>query len=320
LRLNVRLVDGRDGQVAWTMAQDVPASDVYRVRGEVVERIAASLQSSMTSREKRLVLHRPPASLDLYEQTLRGMALKHRITREATAEARRLLEEVLQRDPEFAPAWAWLGVAEGMDWLNQFSGPRQPELLASAITRLERARELEPRLSAPHLGLSFLLQYVGRHADAVAAGRRCLALAPSDVECRMFLSFALVFNGEADEALVLAERAMALSPLPPAYLHTMHGVALWAAGRLAEAEQAQALCLQQAPSFIICRIRRMLVLAELGRADEAQAELATLRAAGVPDRLLEMQAFRAFAKPEGPLPDRGRAALRSVLGAEAAAS
>lgn len=319
LRLRVRLVDGRDGQVAWTAAENVPASDVYRVRSEWVERIATTLQSTVRTREKRLVLQRPPASLDNYEQALRGIALKHRITPQANAEARRLLEGVLQRDPEFAPAWAYLGMVEGLDWLNQFSGPRRAELLTSAIGRLERARQLDPRLSASHLGLTFLLQYQGRHAEAVTAGRRCLELAPSDAECRMFLSFALVFDGQAAEAIGLAERAMALSPLPPGYMHTQHGVALWAVGRLAEAVQAQERCLQHTPRFVVCRIRRMLTLAEMGRVDEALADLALLRAAGVGDRLLETQAFGSFAASAAPLAERGRAALGRVLGAALAA-
>lgn len=319
LRLRVRLVDGRDGQVAWTAAEDVPAAEVYRVRNELVERIATTLQSSVHVREKQLVMQRPPASLDNYEQSLRAMALKHRITPQANAEARRLLEGVLQRDPEFAPAWAYLGMVEGMDWLNQFSGPRRPELLASAIGRLERAMQLDPRLSASHLGLTFLLQYQGRHADAVTAGRRCLELAPSDAECRMFLAFALVFNGQVDEAAGLAERAMALSPLAPGYMHTQHGVVLWATGKLDEAVQAQQRCLQQTPRFVVCRIRRMLALAELGRIDEAQADLAALRAAGVGDRVLETQAFGAFAASAAPLTERGRKALGLVLGAATAA-
>lgn len=319
LRLRVQLVDGRDGQVAWTLAEDVPASEVYRVRSELVERIATSMQSSVRGREKRLVLQRAPASLDSYEQALRAMALKHRITREANAEASRLLEGVLERDPGYAPAWAYLGMVEGMDWLNQFSGPRRPERLASAIAHLEHARELDPRLSASHLGLAFLLQYVGRHADAVAAGRRCLELAPSDAECRMFLALALVFTGQTDEAAVLADRAMALSPLAPGYMHTQHGVALWGAGRLDEALQAQQRCLQQTPQFVVCRIRRMLTLAELGRTDEALAELATLRAAGVGDRVLETQSFGMFAASAAPLAERGRKALGLVLGPATAA-
>ena len=130
----------------------------------------------------------------------------------------------------------------------------------------------------------------------------------------MFLAFALVYAGQASEAIALAERAMALSPLPPAYMHTMHGVVLWAEGRLEQAVQAQERCLEQAPRFVICRIRRMLALAEAQRTDESQAELATLRAAGVPDRLLETQASGMFAESAAPLAERGRSALRQVIG------
>jgi TolB-like protein/DNA-binding winged helix-turn-helix (wHTH) protein/Flp pilus assembly protein TadD len=319
LRLRVRLVDGRDGQVAWTVAEDVPAEAVYRVRAALVERIATSMQASLTAREKQLVLQQPPASLDVYEMSLRALSLKHRFAPDANAEARRLLEEVLRRDPSFAPAWAYLGMAEGVDWLNQFSGPRRPELLASAVERLERARQLDPRLSAPYLGLAFTLPFKGRHAEAVTAGRRCVELAPSDAECRMFLAYALVSTGEAPEALTLSERAMALSPLPLSYMHNIHGYSLWATGRLDDAAAAHGRCLQLAPRFLICRTSRMLALAEAGRLDEAQAELATLRAGGIADRQLDALATSMFAKSGAALAERRRAALRGLLGAATAA-
>jgi TolB-like protein/DNA-binding winged helix-turn-helix (wHTH) protein/tetratricopeptide (TPR) repeat protein len=322
LRLLVHLIDGRDGTIVWTERRDVPAPEVHRVRAELVTRIATTLHSSVRRREETLALQRPPASLDAYEWSIRALSLKHRLSPEANAEARQLLERVVEHDPGYAPAWAYLGMVEGLDWINAFSGPRRPETLARAVAHLERAVALDPRLSAPHLGLSFVLVHAGRQADAVQAGRRCRALSPSDAECLMFLAAALVFVGETAEAALMAERAMALTPLAPSYVHNFHGLVQWAGGRIAESIESMDTCLRQTPRFVPCRSTRMLALAESGRMDEARADLAVLRAAGLPMAVIEAQGVRLFADTPAAraLAERRRHALRLLREADLAAA
>ena len=67
----------------------------------VVGAIAPKLEQAEIERAKR----KPTESLDAYDYYLRGMAVVHRMTREANDEALRLFYQAIELDPEFASAY-----------------------------------------------------------------------------------------------------------------------------------------------------------------------------------------------------------------------
>lgn len=278
LRLLVQLVDGRDGRVVWTERHNVAAPQVYTVRDALVQRIATSLQATMRGHQETVALQRPPASLDIYAMTMRGITLKHRFAPQATTEARALLERVVAQDPQYAPGWLYLGYVNAIDGALALTGPRRPQMLQQGVEQIERSLALDPRLSAAHGALANFYVRVGRHDDAVQAGRRCMELAPSDAECMIFLAGALLEAGDPEQALPLARRAMALNPLPPLAVQRYYGAVMWGNGLLDEALAAFDACLQGAPKFSPCRFHRAIARAEAGRIDEAAADLAAWQA------------------------------------------
>ncbi len=312
LRLLVQLVDGSDGRLVWTERHDVAAAQVYAVRDALVQRIATSLHATMRGNQETVALQRPPASLDIYAMTMRGITLKHRFTPQATTEARALLERVVVQDPQYAPGWLYLGYVNGIDWALALTGPRRPQMLQLSIEQIERSVALDPRLSAAHGALANFYVRVGRHDDAVRAGQRCMALAPSDAECMIFLAGALVEAGDPEQALPLARRAMALNPLPPPHVQRYYGAAMWANGLLDEALAAFDACLQGAPKFSLCRFHRAIVRAEAGRVDEAAADLATWQAQVGPQLKPEALAISDAGPRARALVERRLAALRLV--------
>ena len=317
LRLLVQLVDARDGRVVWTERQSVDAPQVYTVRDALVQRIAGTLQSTMRGNQEKQVLQRPPASLDIYGMTLRAITLKHRFTPKDNAEAQALMERAVALDPQYAPAWLYLGYTHALDFLNGYSGPRRPAMLHTGLEQIERAVALDPRLSAAYAALAVYDPFVGRHAEAVQAGRRCMALAPSDAECMMFLAYALVVAGQPpEEALVLARRSMAVNPLPPPYMSRFFGHVLWANGLAQEALAPLDACVQAAPRLVLCRGDRIVVRAETGRIDDAMADLAELQAMVGPEISINLVVNAATYDPDAKaLVERRRAALSRLQAA-----
>jgi TolB-like protein/DNA-binding winged helix-turn-helix (wHTH) protein len=315
LRLLAQLVDGRDARVVWTERHDLAAPQVYAVRDVLVARIATSLHSTMRSNQESVALQRPPASMDVYAMTMRGITLKHRFTPQATAEGRALMERVVALDPQYAPGWLYLGYINGVDWAQALSGPRRPEMLRQAIEQIEHAIALDPRLSAAFGALANFYPFAGRHDDAVRAGRRCVELAPSDAECMIFLAGALTEAGDPQAALPLARRAMAMNPLPPSYVQRYYGATMWGSGLLDEALGAFDACVQAAPRYGICRFYRAIARAEAGRIDEARTDLAAWQTQVGP--LLEPETMAASnAGPRAQaLVERRLAALKVMQGA-----
>ena len=316
LRVRVSLVDGRDGSIVWTDRQDVPSTEVHRARDALVRRVAGTLHTSIRDHEWMRTLRKPPASLDVYTLTLRGIALMRRMARDDNAAALRLLAQVTALDPEYAPGWAFLGLTHVIDHRNAFSGPRRRETVATAVAHCERACGLEPSLPVAYLGLTLAYGAAARPDDAVRAGRRCLELAPSDSEGMIFLGSALVYAGCPDEALEVTGRGVEINRLRPPYVRNGEGLALWACGRVDEAIAQFDEALRQAPQYTLCRQYRTLSLAEAGRVDDALDDLAILRRSIGHVVPLETLATEPFAPRAAALAGRRRAAAARLAACE----
>ena len=204
LRLRAELIDTRDDRVIWTDRQDLAAAQVYQARDALVRRIAGSVHSTVRGNEETLALLRPPSSIDTYAMTLRAITLKHRLNPAAISEARALLEQVVAMDPQYAPGWAYLGMVNGIDAVNLMtvrSATESRQMMELAAGQTEHSIELNPRLPAAHLALTFIYPRLGRLDDGLRAGQRCMELGPSDAECMIFHSATLVTAGRSEEAL-----------------------------------------------------------------------------------------------------------------------
>lgn len=304
LTVDVQLVDARDGSIAWGDRFEARAESVLEVQQAMAGRIAAHLVSGMKEVEKRAILGRAPLDFDVYELTLRGIARKHQFNAEAYDAGREDLNEAIQRDPNYAPAWAYLAWLNLIDTLLQLTGEWRPPRLGEVIAQFNRAIELDPSSPTAYQGLSQALIHAGDVAQAVRMGRRAVELGPSDADGLLFLGVALFEAGEIEEALDYAERALDLNPLRPSYYCFFHAMILWGNGMYEDALAESEECLRKAPNFSGADTYRVMALVGLGRLDEAKAELA-----------------RYMARPEGLLillPHPPELASRSMAALQAA--
>jgi TolB-like protein/Tfp pilus assembly protein PilF len=269
LIVDVQLVDARDGSIAWGDRFSASAPDVPQVQREIASRIAGSLHSGILAVEKHAILGAPPRDLDVYELTLRGIARKHQFSGEGTRAGRADLEEALRRDPNYAPAHAYLAWLNLIDMLLGLTGEWGPSRLGEVIGQFNRAIELDSSLSSAYQGLSQALTHAGDVGQAVAVGRRAVELGPSDADALLFLAVALFESGELGEALELADKAVGLNPLRPSYYCFFHAMILWGNERYREALADFEECLRKTPNFRGADTYRVQCLAGLGRLDEA---------------------------------------------------
>ena len=188
------------------------------------------------------------------------------------------LEEAIRRDPNYAPAYAYLGWLNLIDLLLGLTGEWGPSRLGEVIGQFNRAIELDSSLSSAHQGLSQALIHAGDIERAVAVGRRGVELGPSDADALLFLAVVLFESGALGEALELADKAINLNPLRPAYYCFFHAMILWGNKRYQESLGEFEECLRSAPNFRGADTYRVMCLAGLRRLDEAKKLLARLMA------------------------------------------
>ena len=263
LMVDVQLVDALEGTIAWGDRFSAVAANVPQVQREIASKIAGSLHSGMREVEKHAILGAGPRDLDVYQLTLRGIARKHQFSPEATRAGRADLEEAIRRDPNYAPAWAYLAWINLIDMLLQFTGEWQFSQLGDVIGQFNRAIELDPNFPAPYQGLSQALIYADDVPQSLAVARRAVELGPSDADGLLFLANALFESGDVAEAMETAERAVELNPLRPPYYYLFNAMILWGNERYQEAlDEAEAMPAQGAE----LRGRRYLSRDGIGRA------------------------------------------------------
>jgi TolB-like protein/DNA-binding winged helix-turn-helix (wHTH) protein len=278
LRVVVDLVDSQDGHVVWSLVQVLDHSTVFTAQDQLVRRIAGSVQARLHHAEERRALTHPPKTMDVYTLTVRGSEMLHWYNAKAIIEARRLLEQAVAIDPDYARAWVFLGIVNTVDSGLGLTGEWNRGRLPEVIAQIKRAIALEPDLPIAYAALS-QAEALARDFDAaLAAAQRCFELAPNDADCLYIMGKANMELGHVETAVQYLEQALELNPVPAAYLPGFYATALWGVHRPDAALRAADDCLARAPDHWRCRKDRIVSLVELDRLAEARTETATLLA------------------------------------------
>lgn len=266
LRISAQLIDSTTGNHVWADRYDATASVLYEMQDEIVEKIVGTLLSEVRETEKSAILRRPPSNLDVYELSLRGLARKHRLNEEDLRRGRQDLLQAIELDPEYAPAWLYLGWIESLaiayEWIDGVH-------LSESIKKIEKAIELDPSLAAAYQALSIAKGFAGDAQGALLAARRSVELGPGDADNLVSFGRALATNGDFGEAVAKMRGAISLNPSRPSYYVYNLGRALWGIGEVHESSQLMLECLIKTPGFTACRVFHIANLIAMGEFDQA---------------------------------------------------
>jgi TolB-like protein/Tfp pilus assembly protein PilF len=270
LTVEVALIDARTEKILWVSRHTSEGGAVVNTRDEIVDRVAGTVLSKMRERERRRAVSVPPKTLDVYVLTQKAIALKHRFHPDAMRQARDVLKQALDIDPEYAPAWAVLGWLNSIDGHLNLTGDWSPLRADEVIAQVQHSLDLDSTDPRAYIALADAYSLAGREMEAAAASRRAVELAPSDAEAWLLHAFHLLPAHPPGEALAAINRALALYPIPPAYFDAMHSFVLWANAEGDAALRASTACTERAPRWRDCIVVQALVHAEAGEVDQAR--------------------------------------------------
>jgi len=215
LRITGQLIDASTGATLWADRFDGALAEIFdlqdRVAANVVGAIAPRVEEAEIERAKR----KPTESLDAYDHYLRALAVVDRITREANDEALRLFHKAIERDPEFALAYARAAHCYVFRRANGWMVDRIQET-AEAARLARRAVELgRDDAVALSYGGHTLGYVVGDLDDGAAFVDRALVLNSNLAAAWGASSWVKICFGEPEIAIKHAALAMRLSPLDP---------------------------------------------------------------------------------------------------------
>jgi adenylate cyclase len=273
VRVTAQLIDGTTGGHLWSERYDRPLKDIFAVQDEIRQKIVLALRVMLTQDEQERLRRFPTNNLDAYDYLLRGQESAWRFTPATNAQARQMFEKAVALDPSYAAAYASLAATYWRDW---WQGEPNPQALDRAYELAQKAVNLDDSLPIAHIILAQVYVWKRQYVQAIAEGRRAVALDPNYDLGYQTLGDILSHAGQPQEALEMREKSMRLNPrYPSIYLNNI-GYTYFLLGRYEEATAALKKCLSLTPNLGIAHVNLAVVYAEAGRKEEARAEAAEI--------------------------------------------
>lgn len=279
VQVEVRLLDVvLDFEVIWAGRLDGRLTDLYALQIRLASAIVAQIDpdAAIGIQEEGLIR---TGVADAHHAVLGAIQAIFRMKRAGFMRARTLLERAMRLDPDYAAAHTWTAywsiMAVGQGWVER---PGEVTTLAGASA--DRAVELDPTDAralaiAGHVK-SYLLHDVRK---ALAMHARATELNPNLALAWTLSAWSRIYNGEHSVAVSHAANGKSLSPKDPFIFFAEHALmtAQFFNRHLEEADMLAEVVLERNPSHASALYVRLAILGNLGRAEEAQRCLVTLR-------------------------------------------
>jgi adenylate cyclase len=207
IRINAQLIDGDTGKHLWADRFDRDLTDIFEIQDEISKAIVDALKVKLLPAEKKAIENRGTSNVEAYDLYL--MARQQWIsgtfgTVRREQSIARLCKEATLLDPDYAQAWALMGLAQ---LELRFVHGHDVDALPAA----ERALEINPGLAEAHCIKARYLEEAGRIEDAEKQVRTALKLDPESWEVNREVARMLFRHGHIEEAIPYFEKAVSLS-------------------------------------------------------------------------------------------------------------
>jgi TolB-like protein/Flp pilus assembly protein TadD len=208
LRISAQLVDAHSGYQIWSQTAEREWTEVFAMQQE----IAASIAAKLKVRPASDLPGRHTGNLESYNLYLKGRYYWNKRTVASLEAAIAAFREAIDKDPNYAAAWA--GLADSYSILGFMEALPPNEIHQKALAAAERAIQLDDTLADGHASLATILGiYDWDWAGTEREFRRALQLNPNLPLAHYGLSKTLASLGRLPEALREIRTAEELDPL-----------------------------------------------------------------------------------------------------------
>lgn len=206
LRITYQLLDAKTEKILGRGVIDLKYDNLLAVQDKVTSQLISELQLNLSPVETEHLKPETSVSPLAYEYFLQGLDLygQHKFPL-----AIQMFEKATEIDPNYAPAWAYLGASYNSDAAFELGGREQYRRAQAAY---EKALALRPNLLDAQIFLANLLVDTGKVEQAVPLLRDALKTNGNYAAAHWELGYAYRFAGMLDESVAECERARQLAP------------------------------------------------------------------------------------------------------------
>ena len=197
----------------WSESYDRELADIFAVQDEIAAKVGEALKVVLMGADSRPIRPIPETSIDVYSDYLLARQKLANMSYVGAGEAELLLQDVIERDPQYAPAYAALaGTYQTMAGWGALS---YSEASARMKPLVEQALSLDSDLAEAWEFLAYARGVQGDLEGARMAEDRARELDPQNpvVLTRQILRW--VWSHEPERGLVYADELLRVDPLSP---------------------------------------------------------------------------------------------------------
>jgi len=181
VRITAQLIDGMAGAHIWAERYDRELTDIFAIQDEISKAIVDALKLKLLPDEKKAIENRGTANSEAYNLYL--MARQAWITgdfgdRRREEKVIRICERAVELDPNYAQAWALMGLAQ----TNLRHGFTLSDVVDDGSAAGQRAIALDATIAEAHLPKAWCLAELGRIEESNAEIALALELNPDSWE------------------------------------------------------------------------------------------------------------------------------------------
>jgi adenylate cyclase len=271
VRITCQLIDAQTGGHVWSDRYDRDLKDVLALQDEITTKVMVALRVKLIAGEQARywVERKAKVNREAYEKILQAIGYMYQATEDGNVAARKLLEEAIALDPQWAIPYSTLAlahwVAAGMAW-SKDSG----ESGRQAYVMAKKALSLDESSGPAHYVLGNIYTSLGRYDEAIAEGKRAVELNPNGAETLAHLGSILNRAGSPEEAIPVLHKAMRLNPMPPAWYYQVLGESYALTDQYDKAIAEFEKGLQVQPNHAVCLLGLAVTYSVTGREKESR--------------------------------------------------
>ena len=213
IRVNIELVNGEEGQVVWANGFEKFESEIFELEDEITLAIANKLKLSVPEEVRTQIEAKSTISVEAYDLYKRGLASNN------SSEARSFYERAISLDPNFARAYASMGINIALQMIgNSATSLSDLELNVmkdEALNYTHLSQQFDPDGAHGYLAEAIVLNSARLFERAQSPLNKALTLEPNNVLAMTLYGSLKANSGEFDEALSQIKRIKTLDPLYP---------------------------------------------------------------------------------------------------------
>ena len=267
LRITAQFIDACRDVHLWAQSFRGTLDDIFDIQEDVSSKIVDALRLQLSSEEKNTLQKRYTDDSEAYQLYLQGLFFWKKRNEQGLTLAIKYFERALEKDPEYALAWA--GIADTLSLMGEYTNISRRVLYEKQMEAVHKALEIDPQLAEAHISLAISLML--NDWDWVGAEREFklgLQLDPKNATGHHWYAELLLFTGRPEEAFKEIDRAVDLDPVSQGILKDK-GIFQYYVGKNDEAMKTALTTLELDPGFTPVHRLISLVYTAKGMYEEA---------------------------------------------------